>query len=302
MELQLRDLLIIMRQVSSLKVDQFELTSACFSSFRLMKPLWSVSTLWNHWYASWLTPGGMLPAHVGNKRVAKGLFSKKEGEKKYKLILNEVSSLFHCLTVESALTLLGWNFHKRRLLLCLERPTATLRELQQFPACTRCSLHVNFPKHIPKSQKEWIGTVQLEVWSKSNRTSVAWLEEGSAHGSHTYANRLLHSSDFFYIYFLSTLSFLSCRFWRKITGSTGWGKSHLSQREIVLRQCAITWICGGEKSSVRKIMLRDEGRSGGRADCQKNKWGERDRWHFRPDLDGFSVCGEGWQHRLSGLA
>lgn len=51
-----------MRQVSSLKADQLELTSACLSSFRVMKPLRSVSTLWNHWYASWLTPGGMLPA------------------------------------------------------------------------------------------------------------------------------------------------------------------------------------------------------------------------------------------------
>lgn len=50
-----------MRQVSSLKEDQLELTSACLSSFRLMKPLRSVSTLWNHWYASGLTPGGMLP-------------------------------------------------------------------------------------------------------------------------------------------------------------------------------------------------------------------------------------------------
>lgn len=69
-KLQLCNSLIIMRQVSSLKADQLELTSACFSSFRLMKPLWSVSTLWNHWYASGLTPGGMLPAEEGNKRVA----------------------------------------------------------------------------------------------------------------------------------------------------------------------------------------------------------------------------------------
>lgn len=44
-----RHLLIIIRQVSSLKDDQLELTSACFSSFRFMKPLWSESTLWNHW-------------------------------------------------------------------------------------------------------------------------------------------------------------------------------------------------------------------------------------------------------------
>lgn len=58
------DLLIIMRQVSSLKADQLELTSACLSSLKLMKPLRSVSTVWNHWYASGLTPGGMLPAET----------------------------------------------------------------------------------------------------------------------------------------------------------------------------------------------------------------------------------------------
>lgn len=68
------DLLIIMRQVSSLKADQLELTSACLSSFRLMKPLRSASTVWNHWYASGLTPGGMLPTKrkdKGNNRVVK---------------------------------------------------------------------------------------------------------------------------------------------------------------------------------------------------------------------------------------
>lgn len=31
--------------------------------------------------------------------------------------------------------------------------------------------------------------------------------------------------------------------------------------------------------------------SGGGADCQKNKWAEKDRWHFRPDPDGFGPCG-----------
>ena len=66
--LQLLDLLIIRRQVSSLKADQLELTSACFSSFGLMKPLRSVSTVWNHWYASGLMPGGMLPTQRNNKR------------------------------------------------------------------------------------------------------------------------------------------------------------------------------------------------------------------------------------------
>lgn len=60
--------LIIMRQVSSLKADQLELTSACFSSFALMEPLRSVSTVWNHWYASGLTPGGMLPTERKNNR------------------------------------------------------------------------------------------------------------------------------------------------------------------------------------------------------------------------------------------
>lgn len=73
--LQLYDLLIIMRQVSSLKADQLELTSACFSSFRLMKPLRSVSTVWNHWYASGLTPGGILPTErkikSSNRKVKK---------------------------------------------------------------------------------------------------------------------------------------------------------------------------------------------------------------------------------------
>ena len=43
-----------------MKADQLELTSACFSSFRVMAPLWSVSTVWNHWKASGLTPGGTL--------------------------------------------------------------------------------------------------------------------------------------------------------------------------------------------------------------------------------------------------
>lgn len=58
-----------MRQVSSLKADQLELTSACFSSLLLMKPLRSVSTVWNHWYASGLTPGGMLPTEKKNKTI-----------------------------------------------------------------------------------------------------------------------------------------------------------------------------------------------------------------------------------------
>ena len=64
-----------MRQVSSLNADQLELTSACLSSFSVMKPLWSVSTVWNHWKASGLTPGGTLPGQEkggGGKRTVSG--------------------------------------------------------------------------------------------------------------------------------------------------------------------------------------------------------------------------------------
>lgn len=74
------DLLIIMRQVSSLKADQLELSSACLSSLRLMKPLRSVSTVWNHWYASWLTPGGMLPAETDGEYFEESWITVKKQE------------------------------------------------------------------------------------------------------------------------------------------------------------------------------------------------------------------------------
>lgn len=54
------------------------MTSACLSSFRLMKPLRSVSTLWNHWYASGLTPGGMLPTQRQKNKCAN---ETREGKK-----------------------------------------------------------------------------------------------------------------------------------------------------------------------------------------------------------------------------
>lgn len=54
-------LLIIIKQVSSLKADQLELTRACLSSLVVMYPLWSASTVWNQEKASGSTPGGMWP-------------------------------------------------------------------------------------------------------------------------------------------------------------------------------------------------------------------------------------------------
>lgn len=44
----------------------------------------------------------------------------------------------------------------------------------------------------------------------------------------------------------------------------------------------------------------EERRCKGRADCQKNEWRNRDRRHFRPNLDGFCPCGDCRQHKLSG--
>lgn len=44
----------------------------------------------------------------------------------------------------------------------------------------------------------------------------------------------------------------------------------------------------------------EERRCKGRADCQKNEWRDRDRRHFRPNLDGFCPCGDCRQHKLSG--
>lgn len=78
-----------------------------------------------------------------------------------------------------------------------------------------------------------------------------------------------------------------------------WGKDIQERRESPLPAWEM-----GIPSSENKILQEKKGaeerRCKGRVDCQKNEWRNRDRRHFRPNLDGFCPCGDCRQHKLSG--